>query len=223
MIISNLAETIRKEAFLVKLFFMIFFSVGLCGIIIPSTRSVFLHLTPLALLLSITGLAIFHNPLPDKRTILVFISIYLASWLIEAAGVNGGFIFGSYTYGKGLGIKVLGTPLIIGINWVLLIYCTFILADRIRIHVIFKTVTASLLMVIYDIILEQTAPSLDMWDFNEGKVPARNYISWFIISLIFHTIIRLSGIKIKNEIAVTIFLVQVVFFIVLSVFFKITG
>ncbi|HNY14550.1 MAG TPA: carotenoid biosynthesis protein [Bacteroidales bacterium] len=223
MNISNIAGTIRKRALRVKLFFFIFFTVGLCGIMIPSTRSVFLHLTPLALLLSITGLAIFHTPGQNRRTLLVFVSIYFASWLIEAAGVNSGFIFGSYTYGQGLGIKIFGTPLIIGINWVLLLYCTFVITDRIRIPVILKIVTASLLMVIYDIIMEQTAPWLDMWRFDEVIVPVRNYISWFIIAFFFHATIRLSNIKIKNELAVTIFSVQLIFFIVLTAFFKITG
>jgi len=102
MNISNIAGTIRKRALRVKLFFFIFFTVGLCGIMIPSTRSVFLHLTPLALLLSITGLAIFHTPGQNRRTLLVFVSIYFASWLIEAAGVNGGFM----EVGARLGIKL---------------------------------------------------------------------------------------------------------------------
>lgn len=216
----NLIDLIRRDVVKTRLFFIIFYSIGLFGILVPSTRNIFIHLTPLALLLSFAGLVIFHSPGLEKKTILIFTSIYLISWLVEFAGVKTGFIFGSYTYGKGLGIKLFDTPLLIGVNWVLLLYCTSVIADRFKVINILKILASSLMMILFDIILEQVAPGLDMWNFGEGSVPVRNYISWFLLAFIFQTAIKFTGIKISNVLAATVFYIQGIFFIILTIFFK---
>ena len=41
--------------------------------------------------------------------------------LTEAIGVNTGLLFGTYEYGANLGFKIFGVPLIIGVNWTVLI------------------------------------------------------------------------------------------------------
>ena len=50
-------------------------------------------------------------------------------------------------------------------------------------------------MVLYDVIMEQVAPVMDMWKFDDGVPPLRNYISWFLLAVIFHSLVRLAGIK----------------------------
>jgi len=67
-------------------------------------------------------------------------------------------------------------------------------------------------MVIYDLILEQVAPKLDMWQFDSGIAPLKNYIAWFIISILFHTIFQLFKISTKNSLASTILIAQILFF-----------
>ena len=142
------------------------------------------------------------------------------SYLIEVSGVRSGIVFGDYRYGNGLGIKVLDMPLMIGINWVLLVYCTAVMVERLPILNIIKVVLSSLMMVLYDIIMEQVAPQLDMWNFEGGIVPLRNYISWFIIAFLFHSLLKLTGVKIMNRLAAVIFYCQALFFMVLIIFFK---
>jgi len=56
---------------------------------------------------------------------------------------------------------------------------------------LFIVVTGSLLMVLYDLFREPAAMSLDMWSWKGDGIPARNYLTWFIFSALFHSVIRL--------------------------------
>jgi len=82
-----------------------------------------------------------------------------------------------------------------------------------------KILSGSMLMLFYDIILEQIAPVLDMWYWENDIVPVQNYVAWFVISLIFQTLIRMSGIKTVNRVAWIIILIQLLFFISLIFLF----
>jgi len=203
-----------------KIFLIIFYSVGVFGTAAEATRDLFISLTPLALFLSMAAIIAFHQAGDLKKEIIVFAAIFSASFLIEAWGVNTGQVFGNYTYGEGLWIKILSTPLLIGINWVLLVYCTAVITDSISAPVIVKILSSSVLMVLYDLIMEQVAPAMNMWSFENGSVPVRNYIVWFILAALFHSLLRLAGIRIVNRIAPIIFYVQVSFFLILALYFK---
>ncbi|MCK7535950.1 MAG: carotenoid biosynthesis protein [Marinilabiliales bacterium] len=58
---------------------------------------------------------------------------------------------------------------------------------------VFIVVTGSLLMVLYDLILEPAAMSLDMWSWEGDRVPARNYLAWFLFSALFHSVGQAVG------------------------------
>ncbi len=203
-------------------FIITLYVVGIFGTIIPYTRELFIFLTPLILLISLFVLIVFHTPDFDKKTILLFLTVYLTSFLIEVAGVNTGVIFGSYSYGKGLGIKLFSTPLIIGLTWILLVYCTSAVFDRMPINLPLKIAGASLLMLIYDVVMEQVAPEMDMWSFTQGSVPFQNYLVWFVLALIYNTALKIAGIRITNKFAALLFWCQFVFFIILAVYFKLS-
>jgi putative membrane protein len=204
----------------VKIFFAIFYSVGIFGIIIPSTHDLFITLIPFALILSFAGIMTFHEGLVETKSILVPLSIFLLGYFVEVIGVNTGLIFGNYSYGEGLGLKLYSTPLLIGLNWAFLVYCTASIVDQIKTPIIIKIIAASGLMVIYDIVLEQIAPKIDMWKWENSSVPIQNYISWFLIAIVFHTLVKISKIKLKNKMAAMIFICQAAFFIILLLFFN---
>jgi len=46
-------------------------------------------------------------------------------------------------------------------------------------------------MVVYDLVLEleQCAPGLGMWYWSGDNVPVKNYLTWFILALLFHLIV----------------------------------
>ncbi len=210
---------LQKKA---ELFFVIFFIVGFAGTITPITRPFFIKLFPFAVLLSFSAILFFQNSDYTIKTILVLSLTAILGFTVEVAGVNTHIIFGSYNYGNTLGIKLFNTPLLIGINWVMLSYSGSAITENIQVSVLMRIVFASIIMLIYDIFLEQLAQVLDMWRWNNSIVPVRNYVAWFLIALILQTIIKLSGIKIENSIALKIILIHVAFFMSLILFFRLS-
>lgn len=219
----NINGFLQKEELKVRIFFVIFYSVGIIGFIIPGTRDLFLKLTPLAIMLSISAIILFHQLPYDRKTIVAFSSVFIGTWCIEAIGVATGAIFGSYSYGSGLGIKIFNTPLLIGLNWLLLIYCTSCITEGLNMPPGFRVLIASLFMVLYDFIMENVAQDLEMWSFEDGLPPVKNYVSWFLIAVIIHSVFRLAGIKTINRIAPFIFILQSLFFILLIFLFRISA
>ena len=73
------------------------------------------------------------------------------------------------------------------------------------------------MMLIYDLVMEQVAPKMDMWSWQGGRVPVENYLAWFVIAAIFHAMIQFTSIKIKNKLSETILLAQFVFFVILLI------
>jgi len=205
----------RKYAIL---FFIVFFSVGIAGTLLPPTFDLFLKLFPLALLLSFAALLVFSDSLYNIQTYLAVLLVAISGFLVEAAGVNTGRIFGNYSYGGTLGLKLFGTPLIIGINWAMLVFATSSITDKTRLPVSVKIILASLLMVCYDLFLEQVAGILDMWHWKDNIVPIQNYLAWFLIALILHSLVRISNVKRGFWLAMPILLCQTAFFIILTIF-----
>lgn len=200
-------------------FLILFYAVGITGFVIPQTHSFFKTLTPFALLMSTGFLAWFHRPAYTTKTLLVFATIFLFSFLAEMVGVQTGSIFGHYIYGESLGLKILETPLIIGLNWLMLIYCTKIIADRITTNETLKPFLGAVLMVGYDLVLEQAAPKLDMWSWEGGTIPVQNYVAWFVFAFFFHLMIRKAKVQFKNPLAIPVFVIQFLFFVALVIYF----
>ena len=114
----------------VRKFFIIFYVIGTIGMVLPLTQALFIRLIPYSLLLNIAYLGYFHADKKSLKTVLAFISIAVLSFFIEMIGVESGLIFGTYAYGEGLGLKWHDTPLIIGVNWVILVYCSSAILEQ---------------------------------------------------------------------------------------------
>ena len=91
---------------------------GLVGLLYID-KNLFASLTPLNLFISSTLLFVNQKSLMRKEVIIVFL-IFSIGMIAEILGVNYGLIFGKYDYGDNLGLKLLGVPLLIGLNWVVL-------------------------------------------------------------------------------------------------------
>ncbi len=200
----------------VKKFIAIFYMVGTLGFLITFTRSLFIVMTPFALLLNTYLLAIYHKKY-DIKHIGVFVFIFLAGFFIEVIGVNTGLIFGDYQYGNGLGLKLFETPLLIGVNWLFLTYTSASLLDSLKINKNISILLAPSLMVIYDLVLEKVAPKMDMWTWQNHTIPLQNYMAWFMIALVFITLLRLFKINLENSLSKILLICQFVFFVVLMV------
>ena len=204
---------------IVRIFIPVFYSVGIAGFLIPLSHPYFEKLIPLALILSFILLVLYHpRQASDRISVLVFAGIYFAGLIVEMIGVNTGSIFGEYSYGPNLGIKILNTPVIIGLNWLILVYTTSSLFEKLTIPNIYKILLASACMLAYDIVLEQIAPLTGMWSWHEATVPVRNYMAWFIIAVVFQSVLKLVGIKTENAVSKDLFYSQFIFFLILLLF-----
>ena len=198
----------------VRKFILIFYTIGVLGFLIPWTQALFITITPYALLMSTYLLVIYHENY-SKKAILVFTAIAIIGFFIEVAGVNTGLIFGNYIYGDALGLKAFNTPLLISLNWLFLTYTAMSIAEKISKKWVVQLLTAPSVMLLYDIILEQLAPKMDMWSWQDSVVPIQNYISWWIIGFLFIGLIKVCKIEIRNPVAIRLFLSQYLFFLVL--------
>ena len=88
-----------------------------------SNKDLFVSFTPINLLISF--FLLFSNQLQiDKKSLRTAVIIFLIGMIAEILGVNYGFIFGDYIYLDNLGMKIMGVPIMIGIQWVILTYIT---------------------------------------------------------------------------------------------------
>lgn len=220
MDVINKLLSYRARESKVKSFFISFYAIGLAGMVLPFSFPLFLKLIPLALLLSFFAIFLFHEQKIDLKTTVVFVIIFLAGFFVEVIGVNTGTIFGEYWYGKGLGLKLFNTPLMMGINWVLMIYLSSSLVTRLNLKPILSVFLASASMIIYDLVIEQVAPVFDMWSWTGNSVPIQNYIAWFLIAVVFHSLVKLFNINTRNFLAPLIYICQFLFFLILLLFFK---
>ncbi|NLJ43523.1 MAG: carotenoid biosynthesis protein [Bacteroidales bacterium] len=216
---AQIKKYVDERTGISKVLLIVFFAVGVAGTAVDLTRDIFISLTPLALLLCFAAIISYHRSENSGKDAIVFGAILLAGFFVETAGVNTGRIFGNYEYGNGLGLKIFNTPLLIGVNWLILTYCTAIVADKLSVPGVLKIPAASALMVLYDLIMEQMAPIMRMWSFEDG-IPAQNYIMWFVFALIFHTVIKIAGLRFSNRIATFIFIIQGSFFLILYLIFR---
>lgn len=198
--------------------FVRFYAVGLGLFFLPWTRPIFIAITPLTLLLVFSVVFWFHKKW-NQKTILAFAFTAIASYYLEVAGTQTGKIFGDYAYGSGLGLKISDTPLMIGLNWLFLIYATHGIASGWFRKPVYRIFAGAALMILYDIVIEFAAPTMDMWQFSATAYPPiQNFISWFIASLVFHVVFVLARVETDNKSARSLYVIQLGFFVILTIF-----
>ncbi|MBN1789644.1 MAG: carotenoid biosynthesis protein [Bacteroidales bacterium] len=215
---SHITLYSRYKRFVVA-FFVIFYVVGFIGMALPISQPLFIKLVPVALLLSLIVILLFHQPAFDSKTILVFATIAVSGYFIEVIGVNTHLVFGHYAYGDALGVKLLHTPLLIGLNWLMLMYAGSNVTEQIKLNGWLRVLIASFLIMLYDLVLEKIAPALDMWHWENGIVPFRNYLAWFLITFLFQRLLKVTKVRTANSLAFIIVLMQVIFFLLLLILF----
>ena len=173
----------------------------------------FLPKTPFNLLL---GASLLYWNFPAKngrRSLAVWTLIYLLGMAVEILGVNTGLLFGEYYYGENLGPKLLGVPLLIGINWVVLIFLTATICKRFIKNKWLSCICAALLMVALDFFIEPVAPIFDFWHWNSGEAPLRNFTDWFFVSLVLQLLAQKDLYDTKHPLPLHYFASQAVFFV----------
>lgn len=191
---------------------IIFHLVGIGGILL-SDADQFLRLTPMNLLLTAAIIVLNHK---DWRHAWLFVFTYLAGLAVEMIGVNTGFPFGEYVYGSVLGPKVIETPWMIGINWLILLYAANSVAKRCGMTVITRSLAAGALMFLLDFIIEPVAINFNFWTWAETTPPFENYMAWFVISFLISIPWQWTKIELNKNIAWAVYFTELGFFAVLN-------
>lgn len=150
----------------------------------------FVSKTPMNLILGMILLFWNFPPKNGLRSVMMWFVVYLIGMGVELVGVNTGLLFGSYEYGENLGFKVLGVPILIGVNWVVLTFLTASVSRRFISNKWLAVFCGAALMVLLDIFIEPIAPIFDFWSWELGFAPIRNFVDWFIVSLMMQVIVR---------------------------------
>ena len=185
---------------------------GLLGLLYID-KNLFASLTPLNLFISTTLLFVNQTNATRMKFFIVF-TIFFVGMIAEILGVQYGLIFGNYEYGNNLGLKLLGVPILIGFNWVVLtVICGSISSKIFKKSKVLSIIFGVILMLLIDLTLEPIAPVLDYWEFSGSKAPLQNYIGWGITSLITQTLYQYFY-KTKEFIfSINLFIAQFLFFL----------
>lgn len=206
-------QTVRWKNSILLGIIVLFHTVGLIGLHSDS-RAFFLGLSPLNLLLAMVCLLLSFRA-SWKLAVDVFV-VLLLGFAVEVIGVHTGYLFGDYAYGSSLGWKLLGVPLIIGVNWALLSFGAIACVVRLRVPIVVKALLSALLMTGLDVLIEPVAVNSDFWSWNHGIIPVFNYICWFGVAFPLHYYLLKRGTPEQNPVAVGLFIGLIVFFGVLN-------
>ena len=213
---------------------VLFHVIGLIGILFFD-RDFFIRSTPVNLLLMF-ALVIWTQETKSRDFFLFFVACFLIGIGVEIMGVRTHLLFGDYKYGDVLGPKLAEVPLIIGLNWFLIIYCCGIsihtllkkLISRIVVEPGKKPQTLKALSVVvdgatvavfFDWVMEPVAVKLGYWQWlGNGEIPIFNYLSWFAVSVILLALFHFMSFSKNNKFAINLLLIQLMFFLLLRTF-----
>lgn len=204
-----------KRLFLSTLILVIVHVSGIIGIQ-TEYKDLFLMCTPFNLLLSI-GL-LFWNHGEFQKSFFIFSAVtFLSGYFIEVIGIKSGIIFGHYIYGETLGFKILDVPVIIGINWLMLIYIVGVICNRFNFSGLIKSLLGATLLTTLDFFIEVVAIKYDFWKWANYTPSIQNFVAWFVVSFILLLLFHSMSFNKNNKLAQALFIIQLVFFVTLSI------
>ena len=204
----------------------------------------FISLTPLNLLICVALIFWTQEVINTSFLVFCFFS-YAAGFTAEVIGINTGILFGNYNYGHVLGPQWKGVPWIIGVQWMVTLYCIGVSMNMLhnslekvkanqsttgvqekasakrsgRIKFLSTIVDGALLAVLFDYVIEPAATALGYWHWADDSIPRSNYYSWWIESAIILIFFHLLSFKKQNLFAVHLLLIQFMFFLLINTFY----
>jgi len=210
-VISNINKFLRKHGlFLIILFHL----TGFVGIVFIH-RQLFAHFSPLNLLFSALLLIVAHQQI-NLKILRLFIFCVVVGYLAELLGTQTGFPFGDYYYGPALGPRLWDVPIVIGVNWFLMVMGSGYLVRKFISNSVLQILLASALMVAVDFLIEPVAPKLDYWYWLSGEPPWLNFAGWYGVALIMHLVFQYATRGFSNSLALPYFVTISVFFALLN-------
>lgn len=210
---------------------LLFHVTGVLGILFSPYKDWFVNNTPLVLLTMFLLLTQSEAKL-SKKHFVFFIVVFIIGMFTEMVGVNTGLLFGHYQYGMVLGPKLYGVPLLIGLNWFIIVFCagSFFsqcagwIQEKYRFRITETTLAIAVVIggatiaTCFDFILEPVAIKLHFWTWENGQIPLLNYICWFFISAVMLAINFALKINPVNQFATNLLVIEALFFLALGMF-----
>jgi len=211
---------------------ILFHVIGIAGIVYSGKPEFFISATPFHLML-MTGLIFYTQSNINKNFLLGLLACFVLGFTAEWIGVHTGYLFGSYEYGNALGWKWMGIPLLIGINWWMIVYSSGnameivwrkIMANTEEtknspsLKIISFLIDGAALTTLFDWVMEPVAIRLGYWSWHGLNVPpGYNYLCWFLLSVLMLAIIRKTISKNPNRFALHLLMIQLGYFSLLRI------
>lgn len=140
-----------------------------------------LSLMPLYLALLTVGALYFWDAEQSRKLVITGV-VAGSGYLIELIGTHTGLLFGDYEYGAVMGLRLFGVPLIIGVMWLVVTLSAWQIVQYGGLSIIRRFMLAGVLVVMFDLVLEQFAIVYGLWVWQGNEVPLYNYACWFVFS-----------------------------------------
>lgn len=210
----NLRMPKNRKAFISIIVLIIIHTVGVAGFL-TDYQGIFKQATFFHLLIT-AGILLYNHKNWNRYFLLFMVIAFSVGFLIEVLGVATGVIFGDYEYGPTLGIKIMNVPLIIGVNWLMLVYLVGVMLNRLQANIWLKSIIGGGLLVFLDVFIEPVAMHLDFWSWENQQVPVLNYIAWFVVGSFLVFVFNAVKFKKSNPVAVPMFIIYLSFFIAIN-------
>ncbi len=189
--------------------------VGIIGLSLPEYRWLFLFLTPYQLLSTMILILAFHRGYNDAFPIFATAAFWIG-FGSELIGIHTGYLYGDYVYGSTLGPKLWDVPIVIGVNWFILVYLTGTVFHKSIPNDYYAAFLGAVSMTALDYNMEPVAVALDFWSWKFDIIPPGNYLGWFGVSFLIHLIYRKAKFEKENRLAPFLLVTLILFFGILN-------
>ena len=165
--------------------------------------------------LILCGIIVLLSESTIKKVLLPFMIISVGGYVVELIGIHTQLLFGDYRYGETLGVKAFDVPLIISLNWFIIVVASANIARLFKTNLVFMSLISGFLCVVLDVLIEPVAIQLDYWKWTDGTIPLFNYVCWFAFSVFFSWIYLRASRKV-NIPSQFLFGIWLIFFTILN-------
>lgn len=146
-----------------------------------------------AIVITLAGTAVVHAAVTRGARLAAGLLTVTAvpAFAIEVLGVHTGVPFGSYGYGPGLGTRLFGVPLVVGLAWTMLAWPAAVAARHLVTAPAARVVVGAWALASADVFLDPQLVAARQWTWADPSVhlpgvptvPLTNYAGWLLVSL----------------------------------------
>jgi putative membrane protein len=145
----------------------------------------------------IAALILFVWQTQPLSKVKIACAVIIGSYLITLIATKADALLAGISYGNILGLKILGVPFVMGILWLLISISSWHIVNFGNLSTVKKYILGIFIILMFDLILEQSAAALSLWSWQHGQILLSNYFIWSLIALLTFLIIDRISRKFK--------------------------